>query len=157
MNPYQWLISLVCVLLVIAACESEDPGVMPLATSPKPSGFPNVAGLDFSNRSRDPEPGSLGSLQNRSWGSSNSGTYIIEASGFIESGDAPADLMLLYRDNLVHPSWELQDEGIGADAAWFTWTMRDDSDNLWYCSLVALTAGEGLSRIWLSLYSPALH
>ena len=41
------------------------------------------------------------------------------------------------------------------DAAWLTWTVRDDTGNLWLGLLMAGTAEEGKQRVRLSLTTAA--
>ena len=87
--------------------------------------FPSIPGLEFSDwkepsPNRDRTPGTMGTLDSVNVSSAISGSYIIEASGLIESGEEPVELTPRYRDNLAHPAWELREDGAGDDAAWFT-------------------------------------
>ena len=146
----------------------DMPSFCPFAALPPPVGleeedqFPNIPGLEFRvlrdiSPVVDRTPGSLGSLDKGGKSGALNGTYLIEAYGLIESTEEPGGIVSLYRNNLEHSSWEIQDEGAGGDAAWFTWTVRDDRSNLWNGSLVAVAMGEGFTKVSLFLHSPDLR
>ena len=55
----------------------------------------------------------------------------------LETESTAAELVPLYRDGLVHPSWEIVDEGSSGDFGRFSWTVTDGED------AVARKAGGG--------------
>ena len=71
----------------------------------------------------------------------------------LETESTAADLVPLYRDGLVHPSWEIVDEGFSGDFGWFSWTVTDGEGRLWHGRLVEVPLHEDWKQVWLYLYS----
>ena len=71
----------------------------------------------------------------------------------LETEATAAELVPLYRDGLVHTSWEIIDEGSSGDFGWFSWSVLDDEGRLWHGRLVVVPLQEGWKQVWLSLYS----
>ena len=101
-----------------------------------------------------------GSFTTGSFGSSFSSAssmrpYENQASIYaeLETESTAAALMPLYRDALVHPSWEIIDEGSSGDFGWFSWIVSDGEGRLWHGRLVVVPLHERLKLVWLSLYS----
>ena len=63
------------------------------------------------------------------------------------------DLMDLYKQNLVHPTWDIGDQGKGTEGAWLTWTVLDTKGGLAYGSLTIVAAGVDSQDVSLSLRS----
>ena len=40
----------------------------------------------------------------------------------LQTKSAATEVMRLYRDGLVHPSWDITDEGFSGEFGWFSWT-----------------------------------
>ncbi len=66
------------------------------------------------------------------------------------------ELMDVYQERMVHPSWDIRGEGKGTEGAWLTWTVHDDEDRLWYGSLAITSAGVNAQQAWMSLRSTDL-
>ena len=58
----------------------------------------------------------------------------------------------LYREGLMHPSWDILDEGSSGDFGWFSWTVLDGEGLLWHGKLVVAPSHEGWRHVWLSVY-----
>ena len=58
-----------------------------------------------------------------------------------------ADLLEYYRSEFSQPHWTLQYEHVEDDAAWTTWSIRDDSDQLWMTVLFAGQLTEGWQKV----------
>ena len=71
----------------------------------------------------------------------------------LETESTVGEAVRLYRDALVHPTWEIIDEGSSGDFGWFSWTVPDTEGRLWYGKLVVAPLQEGWKQVWLSLYS----
>ena len=71
----------------------------------------------------------------------------------LETDSATAEVARLYRDGLMHPSWDIIDEGSSGDFGWFSWTVLDGEGRLWHGRLVVVPFHEGWKQVWLSLYS----
>ena len=99
--------------------------------------------------------GSLGTLRSltprRSSGSAEE--YQIVLSGLARTPLASGDLMDLYVENLADPSWDIREQGAGAEGAWLTWTVFANDGGLWYGSLAIAAWGGNLQQVWLSLRS----
>ena len=144
----------------------------PYAASSPPSGpegrereFPQIPGLDLERRDDIflAVPGTRvirGSYRTVNYGSSFSSAgsmspYDNQVSLYaeLETESTAAELVPLYRDGLVHPSWEIIDEGSSGDFGWFSWTVLDGEGRLWHGRLVVVPLHEGWKQVWLSLYS----
>ena len=117
--------------------------------------YPEIPGLDFSGLDKwsldEPALGTLDSLRSRSH-SGGADEYHILLSGIVETTMSSGELMGLYQENLVDPSWDIRDEGRGAEGAWLTWSVRDNEEGgLWYGSLTITTVGVDLQQARLSL------
>ena len=100
--------------------------------------FPRIPGLDLERRDDilAAVPGTRvvrGSYRTGTYGSSFSSAgsmspYENQVSIYaeLETESTAAELVPLYRDGLVHPSWEIIDEGSSVDLGWFSWTVLDD-------------------------------
>ena len=122
--------------------------------------YPKIPGLDFNMWNapfRNPEPASLDSLSQTSFHGSPGGMYAISSSSLQATDLNAGELISRYRERLAQPSWNIREQGTGADASWFTWTVQDDENHVWFGTLVAATAGEGWQRVWLSLHSQELR
>lgn len=122
--------------------------------------YPEIPGLDFDDwdtPSPDRSLGALGSLDSLGSSGSMKGTYRIEGTGLLETDLKPVELIGHYRERMIQPSWDIQDEHSGNGAAWFMWTVPDSMGNLWYGSLVVTPAGQGWQQVWLSLHSSELR
>ena len=71
----------------------------------------------------------------------------------VETESDAADLVSLYRDGLIPPSWENVAEGSSGDFGWFSWTVLDDEGRLWHGRLVVVPSHEGWKQVWLSVFS----
>ena len=74
-------------------------------------------------------------------------------SGIMGTPLASGDLMDLYKENLVDPSWDIRGGGEGTEGAWLTWNVLDKEGGLWYGSLAITAAGVDLQQVWLLLRS----
>ncbi len=129
-----------------------EPGVGP--------DYPNIPGLDFNMWNapfRNPEPDGLDSFSQTSFRRSSGGMSAISSSTLQATDLGPSELVSRYRERLAHPSWNIREQGTGANASWFTWTVRDDENHLWFGTLTASKAGEGWRWVSLSLHSPELQ
>ena len=119
--------------------------------------FPDIPGIDFSawTPETDPDLDRIFDSFGRSAGSK--GTYDIRGEKDLETNEPAAAVLKRYRDQLVHPSWDIQGESPEGEVAWLIWEARDSGDNLWFGALVAAPSGEGRVRVWLSLYSDDLR
>ena len=70
-----------------------------------------------------------------------------------ETESTVGEAVRLYRDALVHPTWEIINEGSSGDFGWFSWTVPDTEGRLWYGRLIVAPLQEGWKQVWLSLYS----
>ena len=144
----------------------------PYVASSPPSGpegrereYPQIPGLDLERRddTLSAVPGTRvvrGSYRTGNYGSSFSSggsmsPYDNQVSIYaeLETESTAADLVPLYRDGLVHPDWELIDEGFSGDFGWFSWTVSDGEGRLWHGRLVVVPLHEGWKQVWLYLYS----
>ena len=144
----------------------------PYVASSPPSGpegrereYPQIPGLDLERRDDilSAVPGTnvvRGSYRTGNYGSSFSSggsmsPYDNQVSIYaeLETESTAADLVPLYRDGLVHPDWELIDEGFSGDFGWFSWTVSDGEGRLWHGRLVVVPLHVGWKQVWLSLYS----
>ena len=127
--------------------------------------FPQIPGLDLGRRENalDAVPGTsvlhVSYLTDR-FGSGFSSRRSAAASGDqvniyaeLETDAEGAELVRLYRDGLMHPSWEILDEGSSGDFGWFSWTVRDGEGTLWRGKLVVAPSQEGWKHVWLSVHS----
>ena len=137
--------------------------------SPGPDGgereFPQIPGLDLERRDDilAAVPGTRvvrGSFRTGNSGSSfSSGGSMspydnqVNIYGELETESAPADLVRLYRDGLIHPSWDIVDEGSSGDFGWFSWSVHDTEGRLWHGRLVVAPLHDGWKQVWLSLYA----
>ena len=71
----------------------------------------------------------------------------------LETDASGAELVRLYRDGLMHPTWDILDEGSSGDFGWFSWTVLDGEGLLWRGKLVVAPSHEGWRHVWLSVYS----
>ena len=137
------------------SCPFEIPTYL---TSERDGGpdYPDIPGLDFSEMDdwslERPALGTLRSLTSRSSGGSAE-EYRIVLSGLMRTPLASGDLMDLYKENLADPSWDIREQGAGAEGAWLTWTVFANDGGLWYGSLAIAAVGVNLQQAWLSLRS----
>ena len=130
----------------------SEPGVGP--------DYPNIPGLDFNMWDipfRNPEPDSPDSFSQTDFRGSTDGMFTISSSTLQATDLSPGELVSRYRERLAHPSWNIREQGTGADASWFTWTVRDGENHLWFGTLTASRAGEGWQWVSLFLHSPELQ
>ena len=79
-------------------------------------------------------------------------------SSTLQATDLTADeLAIRYRERLADPSWNIREQGTGADVSWFTWTVYDGEGHLWNGALTASAAGEGWQWVSLFLHSTELR
>ena len=71
----------------------------------------------------------------------------------LETDSAVAEVVRLYRDGLMHPSWDIIDEGSSGEFGWFSWSVPDTEGRLWHGRLVVAPLHQGWKQVWLSLYS----
>ena len=122
--------------------------------------YPNIPGLDFNMWHipfRNSEPNSPGNLGHTNFLRSSDGMYLISSSSLQATDLNAGELMSRYRERLAQASWNIREQGTGADASWFTWTVRDDENRLWYGTLTVSAAGEGWQRVSLFLHLPELR
>ena len=119
--------------------------------------FPDIPGLDFTAWEPIPDPdlGRLFDSFKRS--ASSKGSYDIRGEKDWETDQKPDAILKRYRDELSHPSWDIQGESRENPVAWLIWTVRDSEGNLWFGSLIAAPAGRGRVQVWTSLYSDDLR
>jgi len=146
--------------------------ICPYVASSPPSGpegrereYPQIPGLDLERRddTLSAVPGTRvvrGSYRTGNYGSSFSSggsmsPYDNQVSIYaeLETESTAADLVPLYREGLVHPDWELIDEGFSGDFGWFSWTVSDGEGRLWHGRLAVVPLHEGWKQVWLYLYS----
>lgn len=84
------------------------------------------------------------------------GTYDVRGEKNLETDDPVGTILQHYRDQLYHPSWDIQSEQLEDPVAWLIWTVRDGEGHLWFGVLVAAPFDEGRVRVRLSLYSDEL-
>ena len=84
---------------------------------------------------------------------SSKGTYDIQGEKNLETDEPVGAILQRYRDQLSHPSWDIQSESSGDPVAWLIWTVQDSEGDSWFGVLVAAPSGKGRVRVWLSLYS----
>ena len=137
------------------SCPFEIPTYL---TSERDGGrdYPEIPGFDFSeygNWSLDrPAPGTLRSFTRIS-SNGSAEEYGIVLSGIMGTPLASGDLMDLYKENLVDPSWDIRGGGEGTEGAWLTWNVLDKEGGLWYGWLAITAAGVDLQQVWLLLRS----
>ena len=122
--------------------------------------YPNIPGLDFGMWDapfRNPEPGSPGNIGQTNFRGSPRGMYAVSSSTLQATDLTAAELATLYRERLARPGWNIREQGTGADASWFTWTVHDAEGHLWHGALTTAAAGEGWQRVSLFLHSPELR
>ena len=148
------------------------PGRCPFMASSPPSGpdgrereFPQIPGLELERRGDvlAAVPGTR--VLHSSYRTGNSASSFssggtmspndnqINIYAELETDSATAEVARLYRDVLMHPSWDIIDEGSSGDFGWFSWTVLDGEGRLWRGRLVVAPLHEGLKQVWLSLYS----
>ena len=144
----------------------------PYVVSSPPSGpdsrereYPQVPGLDMERREGilDAVSGTRvvrGSYRtgNSSSSFSSSGSmspydHEVNIYAELQTESAATEVMRLYRDGLVHPSWDFIDEGSSGDFGWFSWAVPDGEGRLWHGRLVVAPLHEGWKQVWLYLYS----
>ena len=142
-----------------------------IAASP-PSGtedgereFPQIPGLDLEQREDilAAVPGTRvvrGSIRTRNSGSSfSSGGSLLPYDNHVnihaelETESTVGEVVRLYREGLIHPTWEIIDESSSTDFGWFSWAVPDTEGRLWHGRLVVAPLHEGWKQVWLSLYS----
>lgn len=124
-------------------CPFESDTVSQSATPAPPwAGLPDPIALGLDSTALTAPPGTKS--QGSGWGG---GEGQFEASILLETEATASDLLQHYRSELEQPYWTFQSEYQGADAAWTTWSIRDDSDRLWMAVLFAGKAEEGLRRV----------
>lgn len=127
--------------------------------------YPQIPGLDLERR-KDifaAVPGTRvvrGSIRAGNSGSSfSSGGSMspydnnVNIYGELETESTAGQVALLYRDGLIHPSWEIIDEGSSEDFGWFSWIVPDNEGRLWHGTLVVAPLHKGWKQVWLSLYA----
>jgi len=137
----------------------------PSRTEGREREYPQIPGLDL-ERHDDilaAVPGTRvvrGSFRTGTYGSSFSSAgsmspYENQVSIYAElqTKSTAAQLVPLYRNGLVHPDWELIDEGSSGDFGWFSWTVPDGEGRLWHGRLVVVPLHEDWKQVWLYLYS----
>ncbi len=144
----------------------------PFIASSPPSGqegrereFPQIPGLDMERRERilDAVSGTRvvrGSYRTGNSVSSFSSSGSMSPYGHevniyaeLQTESAATEVMRLYRDGLVHPSWDITGEGSSGEFGWFSWTVPDNEGRLWHGRLVVAPLHEGWKQVWLYLYS----
>ncbi len=145
--------------------------ICPYVVSDRPSGpdgreneFPQIPGLDL-NRREDilaAVPGARvvhGSFRNDSSVSSFSTGGRMSAidnqvniHAELEVDLTASEVVDLFLDGLIHPSWDIVDEGSSGDIGWFSWTVLDDEGRLWHGRLVVVPSKDGWKQVWLSLF-----
>ena len=138
-----------CALL---ACGS-DPAAENKPDFPPP---PDIPGVDFTEWEPNPYPDLDRLFDGFGRSASSKGTYDIQGEKDLETDEAVGVILQRYRDQLSHPSWDIQSESLAAPVAWLIWTVRDGAGNFWSGVLVVAPSGEGRVRVWLSLYSDDL-
>lgn len=122
--------------------------------------YPNIPGLDFNMWDApflNPEPDSPDSTSHTDFHGSPRGMSTVWSST-LQATDLTADeLATRYRERLADPSWNIREQGTGADVSWFTWTVDDDQGHIWHGALTATMAGEGWQWVSLFLHSPELR
>ena len=142
-----------------------------MASSPPPGpdgrerDFPQVPGLDLERRGDVLAAVSGTRVLHGSYRTGNSASSFnsggsmapndnqINIYAELETDSATAEVARLYRDGLMHPSWDIIDEGSSGDFGWFSWTVLDGEGRLWHGRLVVVPFHEGWKQIWLSLYT----
>ena len=122
--------------------------------------YPNIPGLDFNMWDipfRSPEPDSPDSESSMSFRGSRDAMYNISSSTLQATDLTAVELISRYRERLALPGWNIREQGAGALAAWFTWTVHDEEGHLWHGALTATAAGEGWQSVSLFLHSPELR
>ena len=144
----------------------------PYVGSSSPSGpsddgreYPQIPGLDLERREDifAAVPGTRvvrGSIRGGDTGSgfSSGGSMSpydnnVNIYGELETESTAGQVALLYRDGLIHPTWDITGEGSSDDFAWFSWSVPDAEGRLWHGSLVVAPLHEGWKQVWLSLYA----
>ena len=127
--------------------------------------YPQIPGLDLERYDEifAGVPGTRvlsGSFTTGSYGSSFSSAgsmspYENQASIYaeLETESTATELVSQYRDGLIHPDWELIDEGSSGDFGWFSWRVSDGEGRLWHGRLIVVPLHERWKLVWLSLYS----
>lgn len=138
-----------CLLL---ACGSDP------ATENEPDfpPLPDIPGVDFAAWEPNPYPDLDRLFDGFGRSASSKGTYDIQGEKDLETDEPVGVILQRYRDQLYHPSWDVQSEQLEDPVAWLIWTVRDGEGHFWFGVLVAALSGEGRVRIWLSLYSDDL-
>lgn len=148
-----------CLLLAIfaasllLACGSYDPAEDESDFPP----FPDIPGMDSAAWEPVPDPDLDRLFDGFGRSASSKGTYDIQGEKDLETDEPAGAILQRYRDQLAHPSWNIQGESLESPVAWLIWTVRDDGGNLWFGALMAAPTGEGRIRVWLSLYSDDLR
>ena len=122
--------------------------------------YPNIPGLDFNMWNipfRNPEPDGPDSLSRTSFTGSQVAMYTISSSTLQATDLTAGELISRYRERLARPGWNVREQGAGAQASWFTWTVQDEEGHLWHGALTATAAGEGWQSVSLFLHSPELQ
>ena len=142
-----------------------QPEICPFTAPQRPSSreepdfpdFPDIPGMDFTAWEPGPEPDPNRLFDGFGRSASLKGTYNIRGEKDLETDQRPDAILRRYRDQLAHPSWDIQGESLENPVAWLIWTVPDGEGNLWFGSLVATPSGQGRVQVWMSLYSSDLR
>ena len=156
------MIRAVCLTLAIlvASLLLNSGSRAPAEREPYIAPFPDVTAIDFSKWY--PEPDGTHREISKLFddfvhAGSFTGIYEIQGEKHWETDEPPGVILRRYRDQLVHPSWNIQGESLTEPVAWLIWTAHDSDGNLWYGSLVATLAGRERVQVWMSLHSDDLR
>ena len=112
--------------------------------------------MDFAAWEPNPDPDLDRLFDGFGRSASSKGTYDIQGEKDLETDEPVGVILQRYRDQLFHPSWDIQSENLEDPVAWLIWTARDGDDHVWFGVLVAAPSDERRVRVWLSLYSDTL-
>ena len=118
---------------------------------------PDIPRIDFAAWTPGTDPDLDRHFDNFARSAGSKGTYDIRGEKDLETNERAGAVLKHYRDQFVHPSWDIQGENSDNEVAWLIWKARDSEDNLWFGALIAAPSGEGRVRVWLSLYSDELR
>ena len=149
----------VCLALAVVA------GSLLLACGSYPAGeggpdfppSPDIPRIDFAAWTSGTDPDLDRHFDTFASSAGSKGAYDVRGEKDLETNEAAGAVLMRYRDQFVHPSWDIQGEDSESEVAWLIWKARDGGDNLWFGVLVAAPSGEGWVRVWLSLYSDDLR
>ena len=120
------------------------------------SPLPDIPGVDFAALEPNPYPDLDRLFDDFKRSASSRGAYEVQGEKHLETEEPVGVVLQRYRDQLSHPSWDIQSENLEGPVAWLIWTVRDSEGHFWFGVLVAAPSGEGRVQVWLSLYSDNL-